>query len=100
MVADVDRLSALGEGRPHERGGRDAGARDRLGRPLGDDPAPCVARLRADFKDPVRGLEDVQVVLDDDEAVAALDEGLKDVQQPGDIVAVEARRGLVQEKER
>ena len=47
---------------------------DLLRRPGRDEVAALVAALRAEVDHPVRGLDDVEVVLDDDDGVAALDE--------------------------
>ena len=46
------------------------GAGDGLGRALGDDAAAALAALGAQVNDPVGGLDDVEVVLDDDQGVA------------------------------
>jgi hypothetical protein len=48
---------------------------------------------------PVGGFEDVEVVLDDDHAVAAVDEGLEDAEQAFDVVAVQAGGGLVEQEQ-
>ena len=69
---------------------------DDLGWAFGDDFAAVRAGVGTDFNQPVGGFEDVEVVLDDDDAVAAIDEGLQDTEEAFDVVAVEAGRGLVQ----
>jgi len=51
------------------------------------------------FDEPIGGLEDVEIVLDDDDAVATVDERLEDDQEAFDVVAVEAGRGFVEEKQ-
>src|SRR5690242_15114156 len=53
-------------GRALRRGG------DLLGRALRDDAAAAVAAFRAEIDDPVRGLDDVEVVLDDEHRVAGV----------------------------
>src|SRR5581483_5609753 len=50
---------------------------DLLGRADGDDLAARLAALRAEVDDPVRLLDHVEVVLDDDHRVAAVDEALQ-----------------------
>src|SRR3977135_2117367 len=47
-----------------------ADLRDLLGRAFGDDLAAGLPALRAEVNDVVRGLDDVEVVLDDDDRVA------------------------------
>ena len=49
-------------------------ARDVLGRALGDDHAAAAAALGAHVDDPVGVLDHIEVVLDDDHAVALVDE--------------------------
>ena len=75
------------------------GARDLLRRSLGDDAPAGGTGLRADFHDPVGGFQDVQVVLDDDQAVAAVDEGLKNHEEAGDVMPVESGGGLIQQEQ-
>ena len=52
---------------------------DVLGTACRDDGAALVATLRAEVDDVVSRLDDVEVVLDDDDGVAACDEALQDV---------------------
>ena len=53
-----------------------------LRRPLGDDLAAGVPALGPQVDDVVGGLDDVQVVLDDDDGVPFGDEVVKDCNQP------------------
>ncbi len=71
--------------------------RDRLGRPLGDHPAAAGAALRPHVDDPVGGLDDVQVVLDDDHRVAGVDQPAEDPEQLADVLEVQPGGGLVQD---
>ena len=80
------------------RGGR-VGAGDVLRRAFGDDAAALGAGPGPDLKNPVGGLEHVEVVLDDDHAVAAPDELLQHVEQAFHIVLVEAGGGLIEQEQ-
>ena len=77
-----------------------SGPGDLLRRALRDDPPAAVAALGAEVDDPVRGLDDVEVVLDDEDRVAAVDEPVEDLEQLVHVGEVEAGRRLVQEVER
>ena len=76
------------------------GRGDRLRRALGDDPPAAVAALRPEVDDPVGGLDDVEVVLDDEDRVAAVDEPVEDLEQLLDVGEVEAGGRLVEDVER
>src|SRR5579884_2796067 len=71
-----------------------------LRRALDDDAAPGIAAFRPKVDQPVGAADHVQVVLDDEHAAAVLDQALKGVEQLRDIVEMQARRGLVEDKER
>src|ERR1700735_2232985 len=73
----------------------DAG--DVLGRAAGDDQAAACAAFWAEVDDPVGGLDDVEVVLDDDDGVAGLDQAGQHAQELADVVEVQAGGGLVQD---
>ncbi len=45
-------------------------------------------------------LDDVQIVLDDDDGVALIDQLAQHVEQPADVFEVQPRRGLVEDVER
>ena len=74
--------------------------RDLLGRALGDDPAAAVPTLGSEIDDPVRGLDDVEVVFDDDDGVASIDQRVQHREQPANIVEVETGGRFVEEVER
>src|SRR6185369_2186830 len=74
--------------------------RDLLRRALRDDAAALVARLGTEIDHAVGGLDDVDVVLDDDDAVSGLDETPQHVEQLPDVVEMQAGRGLVEDVER
>ena len=65
----------------------------------GDDLAAAAAALGAHVDDPVGGLDDVEVVFDDEERAPAFDKLLEGGKQLGDVVEVEAGGGLVEDVE-
>jgi len=73
------------------------GARHLFGRPLGDDPAPLVAPFGTHIDDIVGVLDHIEVVLDDDDAVAQIDEVVEDAREPVDIGEVEPCGGFVED---
>src|SRR5512133_882247 len=75
-------------------------ARDLLRRSGGDDRSAARAALGSEIDDPVRRLDHVEVVLDDEHRVAAIDEAMEHVQQDAHVLEVEAGRGLVEDVER
>src|SRR3954469_14660905 len=80
------------------RRGRDPG--NLLGRARGDDPAATSPALRPEIDDPVGRLDDVEVVLDDQDGVAGVDESMQDLEELLDVGEVEAGRRLVEDIER
>src|SRR5678815_652098 len=58
-----------------------------------DDLAAAVAAFGAQVDHPVGGLDDFEVVLDDDNRVAAFNQFVKDFKQLRNIVEVQAGRG-------
>ncbi len=71
-----------------------------LGRPDGDELAARLAALRPEVDHPVGLLDHVEVVLDHDHRVAAVDETLQRLEQLLDVREVEAGRRLVEDVER
>src|ERR1700733_3260798 len=63
------------------------------------DLAAAAAALRAHVDDPVGGFDHVEVVLDDEQGAAALDEFAECSEKLGDVVEVEAGGGLVEDVE-
>lgn len=63
---------------------------------LGNHPAATGPALRAHVDHPVRRLDDIEVVLDDDDRVPRVDESMQYGQQPADVVDVQPGRRLVQ----
>ena len=73
---------------------------DLLGRAGDDDLAAAVAALGTEVDDAVGGLDDVEVVLDDEHGVAAVDEALQHDEQLAHVVEVQAGGRLVEDVER
>jgi hypothetical protein len=74
--------------------------RDLLGRALSDDLAAAVTALWAEVDDVVGVEHDVDMVLDDDDRVASVDEPLEDRQQISYVLEREAGRWFVEDVER
>ena len=72
---------------------------DLFGGAGGDDLAAGVAAFGAHVDDPVGGLDDVQIVLDDEEGAAAFDELAEGAKEFGYVIEVEAGGGLVEDVE-
>ena len=64
-----------------------------------DEVAAGVAALGPELDDVVGGSDDVGVVLDDDDGVAAVEEGAEGGEEFLDVVEVEAGGGLVEDEE-
>ena len=64
-----------------------------------DQLAATVSTVGAEVDDPVGTLDDFQVMLDDEDGMAALDECFERTHQTLDVVEVQARGGLVEDKE-
>ena len=65
-----------------------------------DDLAAFVAAFGAEIDDVVGAFDDFQIVLDDDDRVALVDQLVKRPEQPLDIVEVQAGGRLVENKQR
>src|SRR5262249_20182297 len=66
---------------------------------LGDDHPAAISTFWTQVDDPISGLDHVQVVLNHEHGVAAIDEAMQHVQQHAHILEVETRRGLVEDVE-
>src|SRR5436190_14866834 len=69
-------------------------------RARGDEVAPASAAVGAEVEEVVAALEDVEVVLDDDGRVAAIDEALQDAEQEADVVEVQAGGWFIEKIQR
>lgn len=66
---------------------------------FGDDPAPAGAAFRAEIKEPVRLGDEVEIVFDDDDGVAGIDEALEDFDQTADVLEVQADGGFFEDEQ-
>ena len=64
-----------------------------------DEFSAFVAGLRPEIDDPIGALDHLEIVLDHDDGVAGFDESLKQLHQHRDIVEMQPRRRLVEDKE-
>src|SRR2546421_2590798 len=76
------------------------GASDEFGRALGDDAAAAFAAFGAEIDDPVGLFDDVEVVFDDENGVAEVNEALQDIEQFSYVIEVQAGCWLVENVER
>src|SRR5580698_2323312 len=74
--------------------------RNLLGRSLGHDLSAANAALRSQVDHPVGTANHVQVVFDDQDAPAVLDQSLECRKQFGDVVEVQAGGGLIEDEQR
>ena len=78
-----------------------AGTRRDVGGGAGrDDGAAGGAAFGAEIDDPVRGADDVQVVLDHDHGVAVVDQAPQRGDELRDVGEMQARRRLVEQEQR
>src|SRR3954466_6151812 len=75
-------------------------ARDVLRRALGDHGAAARTAFGAEIDDPVGGLDHVEIVLDDEDRVAAVDETVQHLEQYAHVLEMETCGGLVEDVER
>src|SRR5579871_7024828 len=71
-----------------------------LGRAAGDQAPALVAPFGTKVDDPVRGLDELEIVLDHHHGVAGLHEPLEHFQQLAHVLEMQTGRGLVQDVER
>ena len=70
-----------------------------FGGAFGDEVAAEGAGARAEIEDVVGAADNIKVVFDDDEGVAAVGELVKDAEEFDDVVAMKANGGFVEEIE-
>lgn len=93
---------AVGGGEGGGEGGAGEGffvAGDLLGCALSDDVAAAGAAFGAEVDEPVGLFDDVEMVLDDDDGVAEVDETIEDIHQFANVVEMKAGGGLVENVE-
>ncbi len=72
---------------------------DRLGCAFGQHVTAAGTTFGAEVEHVIRREHEVEVVLDDDDGVAAIDQGLEGLHEPCDVGQVQAGRGLVEDVE-
>ena len=77
-----------------------AGLGDFRGRAFGDEASAGRAGFRAHLKQPVAGLQHVEVVFHHDERVAGFGQAMQQADQAGHVLAVQAGRGFVEKQQR
>ena len=71
---------------------------DLLRRAANDDFAALVARVRAEVNDPIRAFDHFQIVLDDEERIASLDESLEHFEQHAHVFEVQPGGRFVEDE--
>ena len=66
---------------------------------MGYELAAVLAGFGAEVEDPVGGFNDVEIVLDDEEGVAGIDELAEDGEEVLDVGEMQAGGGLVEDEE-
>jgi hypothetical protein len=98
----MELMGVLGSGEEglEERGGAAGfGGGDLFRGTGGDDGAAVCAGFRADVDDGVGFGHDIEIVFDDDDRVAVVDETVEDLEETGDVGGVEADGGFLDEVE-
>src|SRR6185437_15933359 len=75
-------------------------AGDLFGGAVSDDAAAAVAAFGAEVDEPVGLLDDVEIVLDDDDRVAQIDESLQNIEKFFHVVKMQAGGWLVENVKR
>lgn len=73
---------------------------DVLGGALGEDFSAFVASFGTDINQVIGSFDDIEIVFDDDDGVALIDEFMQDFEQFFDVLEMQACCGLVQNIER
>ena len=73
--------------------------RDSLWRACCDDLPTAGASFGPQINNPVSGFDDVQIVLDDDDGVAAIPEPMQHLKELPYVVKVQTRSGLIKDIE-
>src|SRR5205085_2238810 len=95
------RLVGLRQYRPQEFSGVTARRLDDVFRwPPGDDLTATVATLRTKIDDPIRSLDDFEVMLDHHHGVTLIDQLVQHLEQFCDVVKMQPRGRLIKNIER
>ena len=70
-----------------------------LGRTAGNQPAAVIAAFGPQIDDPVCGFDDIHVVLDDQNRVAAIHQALQGREQFADVIKMQTGGGFVKNKQ-
>ena len=81
-------------------GNPNAGGFDGFGGAGGNDGAALGAAFRAHVNQVVGVADDIEVVLDDNERIATVNEAVEHIEQDADVVEMQAGGGLVENVER
>src|SRR5689334_16737480 len=73
---------------------------DLLGTPRGDDCATTRPTLGPKIDDPIRRLDDIEIVLDHEYRVPAIDETMEHVEEQSHVLEMQSGRRLVEDIER
>ncbi len=71
-----------------------------LGGAGGNDLPAAIAAFGTDVDDPIGGFDHIEVMLDDDDRIALIDQFVQHFQKFAHILKVQARRGFVQDIKR
>ena len=74
--------------------------RDRFRTPFGDDLSPLLTAFGPEIHDMIGVLHEIEFVFDNDDRVTAVDQALENADELAFVLAVEARRRLVEQIER
>lgn len=55
----------------------------------GDDPSPIIPALRTEVDNPVRRLDDLEIVFDDQDGVAGIGQPVQHIEELADVVEVQ-----------
>ena len=75
------------------------GRGDHFGRARRNNASAFRFRFGAEIDDPVGAFEHLEIVLDDDERIALIDEALQNGEEQADVLEMEARGRLVEDEE-
>ena len=66
----------------------------------GDDQSPTIgSRFRSEIDHPIRGPDDFQIMFDDEQTVALIHQFLKDFEENGDVIEMQAGGGFVENEQ-
>ncbi len=98
--ATVGRRDQGGKLGDHEFSGvAGRGGGDQLGRSGGNDLPALALSFGAEIDEPIGAFEHIEIVLDNDEGIALIDETLQDAEEKADVLEVEPRGGFVEDEE-